>query len=277
MVEKVSKRVIQSVHAAVDELAAAAPETFTALSTILSNLMSSAAAVAVPPRKGKAAPTKGKGKTVDPDDLEDDEDEEDNDLDTSEDDEDGELDTGEDEDEEDDELDDAPKGRGKGKASKPAKPTRGKSKQAVEEDEEEEEEEEESSSDAETLDLDDLEAETITEAFNNFQPTETHDKAAGGIRELTALLDGFGFDTTTILKSKKPLTPAQKKERLAAFASRVFSVIDAINEFDLDSIVEAIGEYIEDYKPKGRAQAAKEYQAATDLFKAAVIGVEDEE
>lgn len=282
MVEKISKRVIQSVHAAVDELAAASPETFTALSTILSNLMSSTAAIAVPPRKGTKATTAKptKGKAVDPDDLEDEEEDDaddDGELDTEEDEEDGELDT-----DEDDELDDAPKG-GKGKAAPAkAKPAKGKSKPVVEEPEEEEDaDEDDNSSDDEGLDLDDLEADTIKEGFENFQPGETHDKANGGIRELTAAIDGFGFDSAAILKVRKgkpPLTPAQKKEKLAAFASRIYATIDAINEFDLDSIVEALGEYYEDgYKTKGRSAAAKEYQAATDLFVAAVIGLEEGE
>lgn len=252
MTVKISKKTANGLHAAIDELIAANPEAATALSVILENLMGSETAIDVPASRkgGKKKPSAD----LDEDEL-DGEDEGD--------------DEGDELDEDEDELDEAPK-RGRGKAASTKAPARGRGKAKVEE----VEEDDEAVSEGE-IDLDDLEAETITEAFENFEPSETHERVSGGVREMTAAIDTFGFDVPQLLKEAKAKSLSEKKEVLSSFLSRIHFTIDAINAFDLESVLGAIEEAgQEGFTPKGRG-AAKELAAATELFRVAIFGADE--
>lgn len=237
---KISKREANQIHAAVDEIIATLPEAATALATLLTTLTGAAGAVSVSAKKGG----KGKGKVSPTNDDIDDIDDEDDDI--AEDDEDGE--DGEDEDadadDEDDDVEDLDdvKPRGKGKASKKA---------------------------AEAPELEDLELDSIMEFFNNVEVEETHERVAEitAIKELEAAVESFGFDAASVLDGATKL--ADKRARFHAFLSDVHTTIDAITEFEVDSVVEAINETDEAFVAKGRGKT-KEINAASKLFQLAV-------
>lgn len=263
MTTKISKKIANGLHAAVDELISENPEAALALSTIFEKLMQTETAVSVPAKKGK------KAKAVADDDLDDDLDEEENDDDDLEENDD---DLEEEENDDDDDLEEVEEEkprRGRGRPAKADTKTAKGRKAKVEE------EEEESSSE---IDLDDLEADSIKEAFEGFESDETHEAVSGGVREMSAEIDGFGFDTAAILKKAKAKTLAEKKAAYAAFLSRIYFTIDAIKAFDLDSIIGAVEELgeVEDYKPAGRGAKQKEDNAARDCFRFAIFGADEE-
>ncbi len=262
MTNKISKKIANGLHAAVDELISENPEAALALSTIFEKLMQTETAVSVPAKKGK------KAKAVADDDLDDDleEEEEENDDDDDLEEEENDDDDLEEEEEEEEEEEKPRRGRGR-PAKADAKPAKGRKAKV-------EEEEEESSE----IDLDDLEADSIKEAFESFESDETHEAVSGGVREMSAEIDGFGFDTAAILKKAKAKTLAEKKAAYAAFLSRIYFTIDAIKAFDLDSIIGAVEELgeVEDYKPAGRGAKQKEDNAARDCFRFAIFGADEE-
>lgn len=266
MTTKISKKQIANLHASVDELAASNPELAVALVTIFEGLMQTETAVQVPAKKG------AKGKAVveaDEDDLDDDDDNGDDEDDADAEDEDG-----------DDELDDdeeeevAPKrGRGKSSAKASAKaPAKGRGKaKAVEVEEEDEDEDGEDA--AEGVDIDDLEASTIEEAFTEADGDEKHERVSGGLKEMAAIVDDLGLDVDAIYKAAKAKVTNDKKAALVEVLNRAYSVIDAINAFELDDIIAAVAELTEeeDYKPAGRGAANKSLNASTDLFRAVML------
>ena len=263
MTTKISKKVANGLHAAIDELIAANPDAAVALSTILESLMQTETAVSVPAKKGRKAKASDDDLVDDDDDLVDDEDE---DGDDESDDDDDALE--DDEEEEEEEEEEKPRRGRPAKADKNAKTSKAKAKAK------EEEEDEESSE----IDLDDLEEATIKEAFESFEPADTHEAVSGGLREMTAELDGFGFDTAAIIKKAKAKALSEKKAALSAFLSRIYYTLDAIKAFDLDSIIAAVEELgeIEDYKPAGRGAKQKEDNAARDCFRYAIFGADEE-
>ena len=86
-----------------------------------------------------------------------------------------------------------------------------------------------------------------------------------------ALTDhGNMFGAVDFYKRAKAATPKDKRTAMVSFLAKVHATIDAIMEFELDSVVDAISEISgEDFTPKGRGQAAKELAAATELFRVA--------
>lgn len=243
---KVSKKDQNALHAAVDEIIASTPEAATALSTLFAAILQSATAVTVSGKKGGKKSTKVSADNDDIDNLDADEGD-------GEEDEDGE--DGETEEDDDDDVEDLenvkPRGKGKGKPAK----------------EEETDEPEE---------LEDIGLDTIMTYFNSLEGgDEVHERVGDitGIKELSAMVDEFGFDAESVIGKAKAL--AEKRAALKAFLSDVHTTIDQIMLFELDSVVEAVEEATgESFKPAGRKQADKELSAATALFTAAVAAEE---
>jgi hypothetical protein len=258
MATKISSKQKQELHAAVDELASANPELAVSLLTIMNAMMQSETAVVVPKKGGK------KSKPV-----------EDEDEDLVEADED---DVSEDEDDDlaEDDEDDAPK-KGKGKSSAKASTSakKGGKKAPVVEEEDDEDAEEGDDDDGAVVDIEDIEAQTIADAYEECDTDDKHERIeTTGIKELAAEVDEFGYDVAQLYKAAKASSTAEKKAVLVNFLSRVYFTIDAIMAFEMDDVVAKVEELTEeDFKPTGRSKAAKELSAATALFKAATDAV----
>lgn len=272
-----TRKLTASAHSAVDEIAAGNPELLEALVTILGGLMATETAVVVPAGK------KGAKKTVSVD-LDDEDDDDDNGTEADED-EDAD-DEGEADEDDDDDADLAaikPKGKGKtvakpaAKAAAPAKGGKSKiadlkasTKKRAPEPVEEEEDEDEGDGEA-PVDVAELTAEGISDAFQGIEDDlGKHDRVIGGIKELTAFIDDIGYDVAGVLKMYDASTTAEKKAALTTFASNIEFTIDAIMAYELDDVVALVAELTEEegYKPAGRSKADKELNAARDAFKA---------
>lgn len=230
----VSKRVLSSMHATVDELAKVNPEAISHLSSLLETLLGTAAAIDLPKR----------GKKTDDDDI----------------------------------VDDEPK-RGRGRPAKAKdddddivdeKPRRGRPAKVTEEEEGSEEDDSNSSEE-----LDDLEAASIV-AFFDACEAEEHDSISGGLKEMEASFLDLTSDSikpVSFYKRAKANTPAEKRNALKEFLARAFTTIDAITDFEMESVVEAVHEISgeDEFEPEGRGKAAKELSAATELFKVAFV------
>lgn len=243
-VSKVSKRDQNQLHAAVDEIIAANPECATALASLFTSILGAATAVSVSGKKGGKKSTKVSADNDDIDDI-DDLDADDDDGDNGDDDDDD--DNGDD----DDDVEDLEN----------VKPKRGRGKAAKEEPEEEAEE------------LEELTADAIMEFFNNLPAeVETHERIEGttGIKELESMIDDFGFDAAGVLKDAKAKSVGEKRAAFKNFLSGIHLTLDAIMEFEVDSVIEAIEEISGNaVEVKGRGKT-KELNAATELFTAAV-------
>ncbi|QXV74149.1 DNA polymerase domain-containing protein [Rhizobium phage RHEph12] len=271
-----TRKLSASAHAAVDEIASGNPELLEALVAILNGLMAAETAVVVP--AGKKGAKKVVSKSLDDEDEDDDNDDNGVEEEDGDDDDNG----GEEEDEDDDaDLATLKKGSKKAASTKPAAPAKGKGgkvadlkstkKRAPEPEPEEEEEEEADEGDGEAVvDIEELTVDGITEAFQNIEEVEKHERVTGGIKELTAFIDDIGYDTDGVIGLYKAKTTAEKKAALTDFASKIEHTLDGIMAYELSDVVALVAELTDDadYKPKGRAAADKELNAARDLFRA---------
>ncbi|QIG70274.1 hypothetical protein EVB87_174 [Rhizobium phage RHph_N28_1] len=272
-----TRKLSASAHAAVDEIASGNPELLEALVAILNGLMAAETAVVVPAGK------KGAKKIVSKS-LDDDDDDDDNGVEADEDEDGDDDDNGGEDDDDDDDADLATLKKGstkKAASTKAAAPAKGKGgkvadlkstkKRAPEPEPEEEEEADEDNGEAEAVvDIDELTADGITTAFQNIDEVEKHDRVVGGIKELTAFIDDIGYDVDGVIGLYKAKTTAEKKAALTDFASKIEHTLDGIMAYELSDVVALVAELTEDddYKPKGRAAADKELNAARDLFRA---------
>lgn len=229
-----SRKLISNLHASVDELAASNPEALAHLAGLLETLLGTDTAIPLPSAKRggrKSAPVL------------------------------------------DDEEEEKP-ARRRGKAAAPVLDDEDEDDADDEDDGEDGEDEEgedgEEGGDAE--ELDDLEAESIKAFFQNSE-AEEHERISGGLKEMEAEFTSMTSETVKLVsfyKRAKAATPKDKRTAMVSFLAKVHATIDAIMEFELDSVVDAISEISgEDFTPKGRGQAAKELAAATELFRVA--------
>lgn len=258
MTTKVSKKIAASLHAAVDEIIASNPEAATALEIIFSNVTQAKGAVAVSARKGAAA---SKKKPV-VNEVEDDDDDAEL-LDDSEDDDDA-----DDADSLDDDDDDAeevkPKKGGRGRPAK---------KDADELDDDDDNADDDDDADdaddaAELPELETLDGEAIMNFMNEVGEAEPeiHERAnISGVKELSAEIDRFGFDASSLMKGDL----ATKRANLKAFLSSIYYTVDAVMEFEVDGVIAAAQELDETFVAKGKGRA-KELAAAEGLLIATV-------